>query len=288
MAEWQLAGELVLWITQLSGPLHRRLAGRLLPIFTGMLFAQGRKTVAGWLRGGGLGHDFRAYYYFLGSLGRKAQLVGSLLLRRAVDVVAPEGRLLFALDDTPTARYGPHVEGAGVHHNPTPGPAEQKFLYGHVWVTVARVVRHPRWGVIGLPLRACLYVRKKQIALISQLYKVPFQTKLEQAAGLVEWLAAWLKYLGQPLWLVVDGAYAKKPFLRRATAAAPAARDTAAPRPQAEVRPRQAQPGQACRPPAGLADRRLHPLRQDASQDLQDVPGDLRAGRRRHPRGAGA
>jgi hypothetical protein len=220
MAEWQLAGELVLWITQLSGPLHRRLAGRLLPIFTGMLFAQGRKTVAGWLRGGGLGHDFRAYYYFLGSLGRKAQLVGSLLLRRAVDVVAPEGRLLFALDDTPTARYGPHVEGAGVHHNPTPGPAEQKFLYGHVWVTVARVVRHPRWGVIGLPLRACLYVRKKQIALISQLYKVPFQTKLEQAAGLVEWLAAWLKYLGQPLWLVVDGAYAKKPFLRRATAAA--------------------------------------------------------------------
>jgi hypothetical protein len=27
---------------------------------------------------------------------------------------------LFALDDTPTPRYGPCVEGAGLHHNPTP------------------------------------------------------------------------------------------------------------------------------------------------------------------------
>jgi hypothetical protein len=33
---------------------------------------------------------------------------------------------------------------------------------------------------------------------------------------LVEWLAGWLNYLGKTLWVVVDGAYAKKPFLRRA------------------------------------------------------------------------
>jgi hypothetical protein len=31
MAQWQLAGELVLWITHLSGRLHGRLAGRLVP-----------------------------------------------------------------------------------------------------------------------------------------------------------------------------------------------------------------------------------------------------------------
>jgi hypothetical protein len=219
MAKWQLSGELVLWITHLSGPLHGRSAWRLLPLLTGMLFAQGRKTVASWLRGGGLGRDFRAYYYFLGSLGRKAPFVSSLLLRRAVAVIAPGERLLFALDDTPTKRYGRHVEGAGIHHNPTPGPAEQKFLYGHVWVTVAWVVRHARWGAIGLPLRACLYVRQKQIALVHRLYGVVFQTKLEQAAELVEWLADWLRYLGKPLWVVADGAYAKKPFLRRALAA---------------------------------------------------------------------
>src|SRR5258708_12568545 len=131
MAKWQLSGELVPWITRLSGPLHGRSAWRLLPLFTGMLFAQGRKTVASWLRGGGLGRDFRAYYYFLGSLGRKAQFVSSLLLRRAVAVIAPGERLSFALDDTPTKRYGPHGEGAGIHHKPPPRPAEHTLLSCH-------------------------------------------------------------------------------------------------------------------------------------------------------------
>jgi hypothetical protein len=37
-------------------------------------------------------------------------------------VIQPGDRMLLALDDTPTQRYGPLVEGAGVHHNPTPGP----------------------------------------------------------------------------------------------------------------------------------------------------------------------
>jgi hypothetical protein len=199
--------------------LHARLAWRLLPLITGMLFAQGRRTVASWLRGGGLGEDYRAYYYFLGSLGRKVKYVAALLLRRAVTLIEPGERLLFALDDTPTQRYGPQVEGAGIHHNPTPGPADQKFLYGHVWVTIAWVVRHPLRGAIGLPLRAWLYVRQKQIALLQQLYGVTFQTKLEMAAELVEWLAAWLRFLGKKPWVVADGAFAKRPFLRRALAA---------------------------------------------------------------------
>jgi hypothetical protein len=219
MAEWQLPAELVLWVAHWSQPLHARVAWRLLPLLTAMAFARGRRTVASWLRAGGLGDDYKAYYYFLGSLGRKVKYVASLVLRRAVDVVAPGDRLLFALDDTPTPRYGPQVEGAGVHHNPTPGPAGQKFLYGHVWVTLAWVVRHPRWGVIGLPLRALLYVRQQHIAWVQKLYGVTFQTKLDMAAELVEWLALCLRGLGKTLWVVADGAYAKRPFLRRAVAA---------------------------------------------------------------------
>jgi hypothetical protein len=214
MAAWPLPTELVLCITQLSHVLHARLDWRLLPLLSGMLFAHGRRTVASWLRGAAVGKDFRAYYYFLGSLGRKVNLMAALLLRRAVTVIAPGERLLFALDDTPTKRYGRFVEGAGIHHNPTPGPAGQKFLYGHVWVTVAWVVRHGLWGAIGLPLRARLYVRQKQIAWVQRLYGVRFETKLEMAAELVAWLARWLGFLGKPLWVVADGAYAKRPFLR--------------------------------------------------------------------------
>jgi hypothetical protein len=218
-AQWRLPAELVSWITQLSQVLHGRLAWRLLPLLTGMLFAQGRRTVASWLRGGGLGDDYRRYYYFLGSLGRNVKYLAGLLLRRAIDVIQPGERVLLAIDDTPTQRYGPHVEGAGVHHNPTPGPADQQFLYGHVWVTLAWVVRHPFWGTIGLPLRAFLYVRQKQTACIEKWYGVPFQTKLEMAAELVEWFAGWVRWLGKTVWVVADGAYAKRPFLTRALAA---------------------------------------------------------------------
>jgi hypothetical protein len=46
-------------------------------------------------------------------------------------------RLLAVIDGTPAKRYGPHVEGADIHRNPTPGPADQKYLYGHTWVTLS-------------------------------------------------------------------------------------------------------------------------------------------------------
>jgi hypothetical protein len=48
---------------------------------------------------------------------------------------------------------------------------------------------------------------------------VRFQTKLEQAAALVEWLELWLKKGGKRLWVVVDGAYVEKPFLAKAAKA---------------------------------------------------------------------
>src|SRR5581483_4727249 len=98
MLEWQLPAELVAWIAALSQPLHGRLAWRLRPLLRGLLFAQGRRTVAGWLRAGGLGKDFRSYYYFLGSLGPRAGLVAALLLRLAMRVLVPGERLLFGLD----------------------------------------------------------------------------------------------------------------------------------------------------------------------------------------------
>ena len=153
MVEWPLPPELVLWVAQLAAPLHARHAWRLLPLLRGLLFARGRRTVAAWLRAAGLGQDYKRYYYVLGALGRKAHFVASLLLRRVADVVAPGERILLGLDDTPTKRYGRHVEGAGIHHNPSPGPADQKFLYGHIWVTLAWLACHPRRGKPMVPQR---------------------------------------------------------------------------------------------------------------------------------------
>jgi hypothetical protein len=216
MAKTTFVPELTLWIKDLSCLLHQANAWRLAPLLWGMLFSRGRRTVACWLRTAELGVDYQNYYYFLGSLGRNVKSVAGALLRLAVSVICPGERLLFAIDDTPTKRYGKHVEGAGIHHNPTPGPAAYKYLYGHVWVTLAWVVRHPCWGTIGLPLLAFLYVRRVDLAGIVPCYRLKFATKLEQAAALVEWAALWLKILEKKLWTVVDGAYIKKPFLQRA------------------------------------------------------------------------
>ena len=49
---------------------------------------------------------------------------------------------------------------------------------------------------------------------MAQAYPGDFRTKLELAAELVRWLTQWLGQTGKALWLVADGAYAKRPFLK--------------------------------------------------------------------------
>jgi hypothetical protein len=221
MATPCLTNDLSAWINRLAQLLDARIGWRLLPMLSGLLFACGRRTVSSWLRAGELSKDYQEYYYFLSSLGRNVKSLATVLLQIALKVVGPQGRILLAIDDTPSKRYGPKVEGAGIHHNPTPGPAGAKFLYGHVWVTLAWVIRHPLWHAIGLPLLARMYVRQKDIdaQLLPFLRQVTFQTKLEMAAELVAWAAEWLKFMGRALWVVTDGAYAKRVFLKAAASA---------------------------------------------------------------------
>jgi hypothetical protein len=171
------------WIALLAQHLHARLAWRLAPLLLGLLFARKRRTVASWLRAAGL-RRWPGYYYFLGRLGRQTKALAGSLLRLLLETIGAGDRLTFALDDTPTKRYGPKVQGAGIHHNPTPGLTGQKFLYGHLGVTLAWVVRHCRWGTIGLPLLALLYVRPKDLAAIPARYGWSFATQLELAARL--------------------------------------------------------------------------------------------------------
>ena len=127
----------------------------------------------------------------------------------------PGTPLVFAIDDSPTKRYGPHVEGAGKHHNPTPGPAGSPFLYGHVWVCLARLVRHSLWGAIALPILSHLYIRAKDVGWMAAYYGWQFHTKLELAAAQIEWLVQQLGPDHPPIWVVTDGAYVKRPFLKR-------------------------------------------------------------------------
>jgi hypothetical protein len=121
----------------------------------GILFAHGRRTVTAWLRAAGVSADYQDYYYFLAALGCKTHAVATQLVLLVLRMVPLPDRLVVVLDDTPTQRYGPQVEGAGIHHNPTPGPAEQKFLFGHIWVTLSLLERQtvpcdigPKSGIV--------------------------------------------------------------------------------------------------------------------------------------------
>src|SRR5262249_42960773 len=112
------------WFAHLASALDRRSPPRLALLFPGAVLARGRRTVTSWIRAAGLSDQFRPCYTAVAAAGKKAGTIAAYL---ALAVVKPllggAERLTLALDDTPTRRYGPHVQGAGVHHNPTPGPA---------------------------------------------------------------------------------------------------------------------------------------------------------------------
>ena len=147
-------------------------------------------------------------------MGRKSKALALRLFALLLEKLPTPERLLLAVDDTPTKRYGPQVQGAGIHHNPTPGPADRKFLYGHVWVTISLVLRHKLWGTIGLPLLGLLYVRLQDIGKIPAQHGWTFQTKLQLALVGLRDLMALAVLAKKTVWIVFDGAYANRAILR--------------------------------------------------------------------------
>jgi len=192
----------------------RRLRPTLASLLIGILFASGRRTVTAWFRSGHITTKFPSGYNAVWTCGRKAPYLATCVLS-TVKPLLPADRLLFAIDDTPTQRYGPCVEGAGIHYNPTPGPAGEKFLYGHVFVTLAAVAKHPQWHTIALPIQSRLYIRAKDLEKIPDERRPEFRTKLQLAAEQLGWLR---QHLGPfaVISVVTDGGYAKRPFLRAA------------------------------------------------------------------------
>jgi len=214
---WECPQQWSEWSEWIAAGLHARNRWRLPVLLVGILFASGRRTVTTWLRAAGVSDDFQDYYYFIAAVGHKTKLVTTQLVALILRTLPLPDRLLLVIDDSPTKRYGPEVEGADVHHNPTPGPADQPYLYGHIWVTISLALRHPKWGAVALPLRAMLYVRQRTMASIPRERRWQrFATKLQLAARLVEWIVPILKKAEKTVWIVVDGGYTKRPFLRRA------------------------------------------------------------------------
>jgi hypothetical protein len=193
--------------------LDKRTAARLPVLLTGILFARGCRTVTSWFRAAGSTDDWRQSYVAVCAIGREFDHLAITVVTDVVRPLLKGKRLRIGIDDTPTQRYGPEVEGAGIHHHPSPGPAGEKHLYGHNWVVMAALAKHEQWGAIALPLQAQLYIRAIDIPQLPPERPRPFRTKLEMAVAQLHWLKPWVDNHFEELWAVVDGGYAKRPFL---------------------------------------------------------------------------
>ena len=176
------------WFSRLASALDPRSAPRLARLLLGAVLARGRRTVTSWIRAVGLGGQFQPCYTTVAAAGKQADLASARLFNDAVrPLVADQPRITLALDDTPTERYGPYVQGAGIHHNPTPGPAGSPHVYGHIWVVLGLLAAHPGWGVIALPLLARMYVRVIDLPGIDPKHRPEFRTKLQLGVELLRW-----------------------------------------------------------------------------------------------------
>src|SRR5947199_87565 len=84
------------------------------------------------------------------------------------------------------------------------------------FAALAAVARHPERGTVALPLQAQLYIRKADLDKLPPERPRAFRTKLELAAAQLRWLKLWAGNHFAERWAVVDGGYAKRPFLRPA------------------------------------------------------------------------
>ena len=217
-AKVPLVGAVQKAVSALQAVMDRRIAFRMAIVVAGMLLADDRRTASAWFVAGGVQDDWDRFYDCLASVGRTSGKLATAMLGLVVQKLAPRfgERILLGMDDSPTSRYGRHVEGSGIHHNPTPGPANEKWLYGHNWVALAWLTRHPRWGVLALPLRSMLYVREVDVPKLAEKYGWEFRTKHQLGVVLLTWFMQSIGALGVKarVWLAVDGAYAARPFLR--------------------------------------------------------------------------
>jgi hypothetical protein len=203
---------------RLAAALPKRTQPFFLSLLLGALLAVARRrTVTQWIRAAQLSDDFRQAFYHIPNIGCKGveifDTMHDIIIEQLRPVIATAATIRIVLDDSPTKRYGRKIEGAGYHHNPTPGRTNAKICFGHSWVVAVLVVTHPAFGEISLPIAAELYLRKKEIDKLQAKYKRTFQTKTAMAVKIVERLVPKFKGFGKPIEVIVDGGYAKDTVL---------------------------------------------------------------------------
>jgi hypothetical protein len=125
-------------------------------LLVGWVLCLGRHTVTGVLRASGaLGAKHHSSFHrFFRKAAWSPDSIGHGLVRLVVKRLAPQQRIVLAVDDTLGRHTGKHISAASMHHDPLRSTrAKPVFHWGHVWVVLAIVVRVPLWDRLANPAK---------------------------------------------------------------------------------------------------------------------------------------
>ena len=139
------------FVGQLAAMLPTKTKPFFMSLILGALLAIARRrTVTQWLRAAQISDDYRLAFYHMPTIGCNGDEIFNALhkivLERLGPVIATASKIRFVLDDSPTKRYGRKIEGAGYHHNPTPGRTNAKSCGSQCSLVSAIVGSLPCWS----------------------------------------------------------------------------------------------------------------------------------------------
>ena len=182
-----------------------------LVVFTGWVLTNGSHAVTQALVATDVARrrHHEAFHRFFSRGTWNTDDVGLLLFDRLVRLIPDNAAIGVAIDDTLTPKKGPNVFGIGSHLDPVRSTkAFRVFCFGHVWVTLAVIVRVPfsrrPWA---LPVLFRLYRNKKECEAKGSSYR----KKTELAREMLDVFLKWAER--RAIRLVMDSAYCNRTVL---------------------------------------------------------------------------
>lgn len=129
------------------------------------MLAGGWRTAASWFRCAGVRDDWDRFYDLLQAIGKNAASLMLPILMFILKKFDPgeKGYWTLTIDDSPTKRFGPCVEAANIHHNPTPGPGGRgrPRKYGKNRISLkSRAANQRGWDTICYCCRGAMVERR--------------------------------------------------------------------------------------------------------------------------------
>lgn len=196
-------------------------------LMTGWVLSHRRRFVTEliWSSGSTRRGHHSCYHRFFSHAAWTLDALCEVLAKLAVRVFAPTGMIELAVDDTLCRKRGLTVYGTGMHHDPLiSSRAKPLTSWGHDWVVVTLIVRHPFWAptkVWSLGIAYRLYRNRQGLTKgkkKGKKQKPPkrnpnHRTRPELAVELISLVAGW--FPGRKLIVSGDSAYGGASVLRK-------------------------------------------------------------------------